>query len=129
VTPIDAYLEKVEPSKRRALTRIRAIALERVPGAQEAIVYGMPTLKFQGKPFLGFDARKNHIGLYPYSSGVITALKDHLGGYETSRGAIRVPLDVPIPKTVLRKVIDCRLRAIPAEIKTKAGRSGGAVPD
>jgi uncharacterized protein YdhG (YjbR/CyaY superfamily) len=52
---------------RERAQRIRTLAKQAVPGAEEAITYGMPTLKYKGKPFLGFDAHKNHIGIYPYS--------------------------------------------------------------
>ena len=55
MTALDNYLTTVEPVKRKELERIRALAKQAVPGAEEAIVYGMPTLKYQGKPFLGFD--------------------------------------------------------------------------
>jgi len=119
VTPIDAYLKKVEPSKRRALERIRVLAKTIVPDAQETISYAMPTLKFVGKPFLGFDAHTNHIGIYPYSSRVIATLKDELHDYGLSKGAIRVPLDRPIPENLLRKVIECRLEAIRSEPNTR----------
>jgi len=87
MTPVDGYLEKVEPSKREELERIRTLAKKTVPGAEETITYGMPTLKYQGKPFLGFDAHKSHIGIYPYSSEVIEALRDKLRGYGLSKGA------------------------------------------
>jgi uncharacterized protein YdhG (YjbR/CyaY superfamily) len=112
MTPIDEYLAKVEPAKRKALERIRALAKKAVPDAQETIVYRMPTLKYRGKPFLGFAARAKHIGLYPYSGRAIEALGEKLRAYETTKGAIRVPLDAPIPERTLRAVIDVRLRAI-----------------
>jgi len=115
VSAIDDYLKKVEPSKKKALARIRALAREVVPSAEEAISYGMPTLKYQGKPFLGFDAHKNHIGIYPYSGHVIEKLKEELREFQFSKGAIRVPLDKPISKTTLRKVIALRLNAIRAD--------------
>ncbi len=114
MTPIDDYLKNVEPAKRKELQRIRVLAKEIVPSAEEAISYGMPTLKYQGKPFLGFDAHANHIGIYPYSGDVIATLKAELHAYSLSKGAIRVPLEKPIPKTLLRKVIACRLQAIRA---------------
>ena len=114
-TKIDDYLKKVEISKRRQLERIRRIAKKAVPGAEEAIVYGMPTLKYQGKPFLGFDAHGKHIGVYPYSGQVIRTLKDRLHDYGLSKGAIRVPLDRPISEKLLKQVIDCRLKAIKAQ--------------
>lgn len=117
MTAIDDYLKKIEPLKKKALARIRALAREAVPSAEESTSYGMPTLKYQGKPFLGFDAHKNHIGIYPYSGHVIDKLKDDLRGYKLTKGAIQVPLDEPISKTTLRKVITLRLKAIRADAK------------
>lgn len=112
MTAIDDYLTSVEPSKRKELERIRALAKQIVPDAEEAIVYGMPTLKYQGKPFLGFDAHKQHIGIYPYSGQVIETLKGQLHGYGFSKGAIRVPLDHPISEEMLKQIIDLRLKQI-----------------
>jgi len=119
VSPIDEYFKTVEPSKRQALERIRALAKEAVPSAEEAISYGMPTLEYAGKPFLGFDAHTNHIGIYPFSGKVLPALQDQLRGYKTSKGALRVPLDQPIPKSLLRKIITSRLKLIRAQLKPK----------
>jgi uncharacterized protein YdhG (YjbR/CyaY superfamily) len=127
MTVIDDYLKKIEPSKKKALERIRVLAKEVVPGAEEVINYGMPTLKYKGEPFLGFDAHKNHIGIYPYSGQIIETLKDELSEYRSTKGAIQVPLDNPISKTTLRKVINRRLKAI-HEKEIAPSRSSGARP-
>jgi uncharacterized protein YdhG (YjbR/CyaY superfamily) len=108
---IDDYLKTVEPSKRKQLQRIRVLAKEIVPGAEETISYNMPTLKYEGNAFLGFDAPANHIGIYPFSGRVIPQLKDELRAYTVSKGSIRVPLDRPIPKRLLKLVITRRLNA------------------
>ena len=112
MTVIDDYLLNVETSKRNELERIRTLAKKIVPDAEEAIAYQMPTLKYQGKPFLGFDAHKKHIGIYPYSGQVIETLKDQLHDYGISKGAIRVPLDHPISEEMLKQLFDCRLKQI-----------------
>ena len=112
MTAIDDYLTNVEPAKREELERIRTLAKKIVPGAEEAISYGMPALKYRGKPFLGFDAHKNHIGIYPYSNQVIEELKDQLHDYAVSKGAIRVPLDHPISEEMLAQIIQQRLKQI-----------------
>jgi uncharacterized protein YdhG (YjbR/CyaY superfamily) len=112
MTLIDDYLTNIEPSKRQELERIRILAKKTVPGAEEAIVYGMPTLTYQGKPFLGFNAHKQHIGIYPYSSQVIETLKDQLHDYGFSKGAIRIPLDQPISEDLLKHIIHERLKQI-----------------
>jgi len=117
MNPIDAYLATVEPAKRKELRRIRALAKKAVPTAEEVISYGMPTLKYAGKPFLGFDAHAQHIGIYPYSGQVVKELRERLRDYQTSSGAIRIPLDRPISERLLRAVIACRLKAIRAAKK------------
>jgi uncharacterized protein YdhG (YjbR/CyaY superfamily) len=109
---IDDYLQRVEPSKRAQLQRIRTLAKEIVPDAEETISYNMPTLTLGGKPFLGFDAHAKHIGIYPFSGKVIPQLKDALTAYAVSKGAIRVPLDCPISKELLRLLISSRLKEI-----------------
>jgi len=110
MTVIDDYLTTVEPAKRKELERIRVLAKQTVPDAEEAIAYGMPTLKYQGKPFLGFNAHTHHIGIYPYSGQVVERLKDQLHGYSFSKGAIRVPLDHPISEELLKQIIHLRLK-------------------
>jgi uncharacterized protein YdhG (YjbR/CyaY superfamily) len=112
MTVIDNYLTTIEPAKRKELERIRTLAIQAVPGAEEAIVYGMPTLKYQGKAFLGFDAHKHHIGIYPYSGQVIETLKDQLHDYSFSKGALRIPLDHPISEELLTQIIHLRLQQI-----------------
>lgn len=112
MTVIDEYLQKIEPEKRKELERIREIAKEVVPNAEEVIGYGMPTLKYKGKAFLGFNVHKNHIGIYPYGGEPIEALKDKLSSYEHSSGAIRVPYDKPFPEDLLKEIIRYRISKI-----------------
>jgi uncharacterized protein YdhG (YjbR/CyaY superfamily) len=113
---IDGYLNKIEPTKREPLVRIREIAKQVIPDAQEVISYGMPTLKYKGKSFLGFNAHANHIGIYPYGAEEIEIFKDKLSKnkYEFSSGAIRVPYDKPIPESLLKEIIRHRVKRITA---------------
>lgn len=74
----------------------------------------MPTLKYNGKSFLGFDVHTNHIGIYPYGGEEIEVFKDEISKlkYEFSSGAIRVPFDNPIPETLLKEIIMHRIKRI-----------------
>jgi uncharacterized protein YdhG (YjbR/CyaY superfamily) len=109
---IDDYLRKIEPEKRKKLERIRTIARAIVPEAQEVISYGMPTLKYHGKSFLGFDAHAEHLGIYPYGGEEIEVFKEQLGAFALSKGAIRVPYDKPISESLLKKIIIHRIKRI-----------------
>ena len=120
VGAIDDYLKKIEPAKRKELQRIRKLAKEAVPKAEETISYGMPTLKVEGKPFLGFDVHKNHIGIYPYSGGILSQLKEALSEYGGTKSAVHVPFDDPISRALLERIVRLRVREIRAQKKTKA---------
>jgi uncharacterized protein YdhG (YjbR/CyaY superfamily) len=114
MTVIDEYLEAIEPDKRAELERIRKIAKQAVSDAQDAIAYGMPTLKYKGKSFLGFNVRAKHIGVYPYGGEEIELFRDRLSdlGYGYSSGAIRVPFDKPVPEDLLVEIIQHRIARI-----------------
>jgi len=111
---IDDYLKQIEPEKREHLERIRKIAKEIIQDAEEAISYGMPTLKYKGESFLGFNAHENHVGIYPYGGEEINVFKNKLSehGYKFSSGAIRIPYDKPIPKSLLVEIIKHRINRI-----------------
>jgi uncharacterized protein YdhG (YjbR/CyaY superfamily) len=114
MTVIDTFLQKISDPQKNELERIRAIARGVVPDAEETIAYGMPTLKYKGKSFLGFNALKNHIGIYPYGGEEINVFKDILtkNNYEFSLGAIRVPFDKPITEALLTQIIQHRIKRI-----------------
>ena|ERR1017187_4684608 len=105
---IDDYLKNVNPAQRTELVRIRGIALEMLPSAKEVISYGMPTIKYNGKSIIGFDAHSNHIGIYPFSGHVIKGIKE-LDRYDKSKGAIREKLDDLLPKELIQRMINVRL--------------------
>ena len=112
MTIIDEYLKNIEPIKRKQLERIREIAKQVVPDAQEVISYGMPTLTYKGKPFLGFNVHIHHIGIYPYGGEEIKAFKYELKDLKISRGAIRIPYDKPIAESLLKEIIKHRIKRI-----------------
>jgi uncharacterized protein YdhG (YjbR/CyaY superfamily) len=106
---VDEYLTRVPEPARSTLQRIRAAIRSAVPPeATEAISYRMPTFRYKG-PLLGFAAFPNHCGLYPMSPAVIEAFKDELKGYPTSKGAIRFPVDKPLPAALVKKLVKARV--------------------
>jgi uncharacterized protein YdhG (YjbR/CyaY superfamily) len=71
------------------------------PNATEYISYG--------RPFIGFAAMKNHIGLYPMSGSFVAAHKNELEVYSTSKGAIQRPLDKALPLGLVKRIVKLRL--------------------
>jgi len=106
VHAVDAYLASFPGEVRKILAELRAVIRAAAPQAQECMAYGMPTFALKGN-LVHFAAHKNHIGFYPAPSG-IEKFKDELAGYETSKGAVRFPLDRPLPYDLIRRMVAFR---------------------
>jgi uncharacterized protein YdhG (YjbR/CyaY superfamily) len=109
-TQIDEYLQVLEEPKRTTLTRLRETILDILPGAEQGISYGAPAFKVRGKTIAGFAAFKNHLSYLPHSGSVFPELSAELKGYATSSGALRFDVDKPLPRQLVQKLIDVRLR-------------------
>ncbi len=66
-----------------------------------------------------YAAYKNHIGFYPTASGIKNFTKE-LAGFETSKGAIRFPIDEPLPVTLIKKIVKFRVTENKARAALKA---------
>ena len=107
---IDAYLAGVEEPKRTTLQQLRQSILEAAPGAEECISYGMPAFRVHGKVIAGFAAFKNHLSYLPHSGSVLEELGDDVKGYASTKGSLHFPVDRSLPKPLVKKLVDARLR-------------------
>ena len=114
---IDEYISGFPADVRKMLKDMRATIKKAAPKAEEAIKYAMPTFVLHGN-LVHFAAFKNHIGFYPAPPG-IEAFKKELAGYESSKGAIRFPLDQPLPLTLIAKIVKFRVKDNMAKVATK----------
>lgn len=111
---IDAYIEALEEPKRGTLRALRRTILEAIPEAQQGIAYGMPAFRLGGKVVAGFAAFKNHLSYVPHSGSVIPELADELESYSSTPGSLHFPIDKPLDKRVVERLIEVRLRQIRA---------------
>jgi uncharacterized protein YdhG (YjbR/CyaY superfamily) len=107
---IDQYLDALGEPKRTTLAVLRRTILDVLPEAEQGISYGVPAFKVAGKTIAGFAAFKNHLSYLPHSGSVFPQLEDELEGYVTSSGALRFPVDQPLPPPLVQKLIAVRLR-------------------
>ena len=112
VTPreIDQYLSGLDELKRTTLQELRKTILAIVPNAEECISYGMPAFRVEGTVVAGFAAFKNHLSYLPHSGSVLGELRDDLAGYEGTKGSLHFPIDQPLPKALVKKLIAVRLK-------------------
>lgn len=106
---IDEYLATVSADKRAALAKLRMTIKSLLPTAEEGFSYGLPAFILDGKPIAAFSASANHCSYFPMSGSIVAALADDLVGYETSKGGIRFPANKPLPKPLVKKLLQARM--------------------
>jgi uncharacterized protein YdhG (YjbR/CyaY superfamily) len=111
---MDNYLSGLSANQRSALEHLRKVIAETAPDAEEGRSYGMPAFRFRGRPLVGFQAARDHLGFYPMSPALIEAHATELAGFDTSKGTIRFTPDRPIPDELVRTIVRERLAELDA---------------
>jgi uncharacterized protein YdhG (YjbR/CyaY superfamily) len=122
---IDAYLANLEEPKRTTLRELRQTIHDVIPDAEQCISYGMPAFRLHGKVVAGFAAFTNHLSYLPHSGSVLSALADDLAAYVSTPGSLHFPVDQPLPRPLVEKLIEVRLREVR---QPGASRSASASP-
>ncbi len=105
---IDAYIALCPVAYRQKLQQLREVIKETVPEATEAIRWNMPSFLYHGI-LVQFMLHKNHIGFYPFPSGVESFLKESFR-YKTGKGSIQFPLKEDIPFELVKKIVRFRAK-------------------
>jgi len=121
---IDEYLDGLDDPKRSTLRQLRRDILAVVPDAEQCISYAAPAFKVAGKTIAGFAAFKHHLSYLPHSGSVFPELAEELAGYAKSVGALRFPVDEPLPPALVERLIGVRLRQAFAQTPAATPRSG-----
>ncbi|MBK8486995.1 MAG: DUF1801 domain-containing protein [Chitinophagales bacterium] len=105
---ISEYISQFPVTTQEKLQEIYTIIKQYAPKATEKISYGMPTFYLQSN-LVHFAAYKNHIGFYPAPSG-LDAFKEEIEKYKHSKGAVQFPLDKPLPKKLIERIVKYRMQ-------------------
>jgi uncharacterized protein YdhG (YjbR/CyaY superfamily) len=101
---VDAYLAAQSPEVRAALVEVRASMRRALPGAEEAIKYGMPAYVVGGRAVASFAGWKTHYALYFVSTALFEAIAREVPGRDAKKGIIRFDLDEPVPEAVVQRL-------------------------
>ncbi len=104
---VDEYIADFPAEVQAMLNKIRAAIKKAAPKAEESISYMMPAYKLNG-PLVYFAGYKKHLGFYP-GAAVVDEFKTEIEKYHTSKGTIQLPLDKPIPVSLLAKIVKFRV--------------------
>lgn len=106
---VDEYLRALEEPKRSTLQTLRRTILEVIPEAEQVISYRVPTFRLRGRTVAGFAAFKDHLSYLPFSGSVLGQLADELEGYAMTKSSLHFPVDRPLPKALVQRLIAVRL--------------------
>jgi uncharacterized protein YdhG (YjbR/CyaY superfamily) len=106
---IDRYLGTLDETKRATLAQLRDTIVAIVPNAEQCISYGRPAFKLRAETIAGFAAFKSHLSYLPHSGSVIPRLAKETEGYTKTKGSLHFPVDKPLPKKLVQKLLDARM--------------------
>jgi len=113
--PIAAHLAALPQPQRDTLSALRDTLRELLPDAVECISYNMPCFKVDGVAVAGFDGFKEHCSYFPHSGNVVGAITGVPAWCTVaSKGTLQFPVDRPLPKPLVRKLVRARQREIAA---------------
>ncbi len=107
---VDRYLADLEDPKRATLEEMRRRILDVLPDAEQGLSYSVPAFKVDGKTVAGLAAFKAHLSYLPHSGSVLAAVSDKTRAYTQTKSALHFPVDAPLPRTLIRELIEVRLR-------------------
>ncbi|TEX47497.1 MAG: hypothetical protein B7C55_13790 [Actinomycetales bacterium mxb001] len=105
---VAAYYKALPSPQRETMLAMRERILSVIPDAVECIKYQMPTFVVEGVPLCGIMAHKRHVGYYPYSGRVLAQFPELIEKYGGTKAALHVPVDKPLPKATIAKLIRAR---------------------
>ena len=109
---VESYFHMIPQEAQATLKELQATIHKIIPGAPEVISYQIPTIKYKGKPLIAYAGYKNHCSLYTISKALIKKMNKQLVKYETSGVTIQFPVNKPLPATLVKKIIQERIREI-----------------
>ena len=107
---VDEYLDAAPEPQATTLRSLRATLRSILPDASEAMAYGVPAIRLDGKAIAGYAHAKRHCSYFPHSGDVLHRVDPALlGDLDWSKGTLRFPVDTPPDEVLVQRLVDLRL--------------------
>lgn len=100
---VDDYIQSYPDEVQDILRKIRQTIRKAVPGTEEKISYGIPSVTLDGKHVVYFAAWKHHISVYPVPR-LAGSMEQDVAPYLAAKGTLRFPFKNPIPYDLIGRV-------------------------
>jgi uncharacterized protein YdhG (YjbR/CyaY superfamily) len=105
---VEVYLARVPEPARTTLEKMRAMIRDAAPKeATEAISYKIPSFQYKGA-LVWYAAFKNHCSFFPMDHSLTEEFAEELKKFKTSKGTIQFPVDKPLPKALVTRIVKTR---------------------
>jgi uncharacterized protein YdhG (YjbR/CyaY superfamily) len=127
---VTAYIDGAPEPARGRLRALAEVIRAAAPDAEERIAYGLVTWRTQ-ENLIHLGAFTHHVGVYPGAAAIVF-FADELAEFKSTKGAIRIPHDAPLPTALVRRLTSWRLKQAATKGATAtpkqrtAARAGGA---
>jgi len=114
---VEAYLARVSEPARTTLQKMRAMIRAAAPkDATEAISYGIPSFQFNGG-LVWYAAFKKHCSFFPMDHSLEEEFAEELKKYKTSKGTLQFPVDEPLSKKLVTRIVKARVTLNKAKVQ------------
>jgi uncharacterized protein YdhG (YjbR/CyaY superfamily) len=106
---VDQYIRAAPVETQAVLKKVRSTIQVAAPDAEESMSYGMPFYSYRGE--VGVERRLCYFGLHQASVALFLRPKDldphadQIAPFRTSKSGLRFPLDQPIPRALIKKLL------------------------
>ena len=110
ISTVADYLAKAPPVARKALKQLRTAIKTAAPNITERISYRIPTFELGGRYLLYIAAFKEHVSVYPVTSGMVAKYGKAIAPYRAGKGTLRFPLGKRLPLSLVAKLAKVRVQ-------------------
>jgi uncharacterized protein YdhG (YjbR/CyaY superfamily) len=110
------YIADLDEPARSVLDRYRTRAVTVVPEAEEGTSYGMPALRYRGRPLISVVLTTQGYSVFPFSSVVVASVVGQIDGFDSTKGGIKFTDERQLPDPAFDALVARRRDEIDAAL-------------
>jgi uncharacterized protein YdhG (YjbR/CyaY superfamily) len=122
--PYTEYIHSLDEDAATTVMGWRLRAQELVGKVDEGMSYGMPALRYRGRPLVSVVATKAGFSIFPFSEAVVAAVLPDVDGYAATKGGVKFTAAKPLPVAVFDRMVKQRQAEIDAAVGPSSGGGG-----